>query len=361
MVDKPFPERLLALDLLRGAAACLLILVLCPGTSSAHPEWLVFTKSGRGFGPADLLYPLFFFIMGVSMWFSFEKHKFRFSKPLLINILRRSLIFFALGLVAHNVFFGRTTTFGMRFHPLLHLGFGYAISAFLVLICSRRVLMLTSLALIIVYGVLFVCLPQFAKPTFPSAEAGLDDMASNTMLPVDIYGLTATIACTFLCLLGWLSAVLLAHLREKKAILVRDLGLWGLALVFIGLIWDLVLPISPPQWTGSYLLLSAGISILLFGLCLWLIDLRQWRNGTGFFFAFGQNTLLAASLSQVLYLVSFTMSAQTETGISHWIAERCFAPWAGAGLGSLLFSLCILLLCWLLCRYLLTHNKRYTA
>lgn len=91
-------QRLVSLDVLRGMTIAGMILVNNPGSPNAiypllrHAKW-------NGLTFADLIFPLFMFIMGVSTYISFNKLEFKLNKILLIKILKRTLIIFAIGLL----------------------------------------------------------------------------------------------------------------------------------------------------------------------------------------------------------------------------------------------------------------------
>ena len=92
--------RLVSLDVFRGITIAGMILVNNPGTWSAvypplrHAEW-------NGCTPTDLIFPFFLFIVGVAITLSLSKRKSRGDNQtkLILNIFRRSIILFLLGLL----------------------------------------------------------------------------------------------------------------------------------------------------------------------------------------------------------------------------------------------------------------------
>lgn len=91
-------KRLLAVDILRGITIAGMLLVNNPGTWShlyaplSHAEWI-------GLTPTDLVFPFFMFVMGVSMYFSLRKFNFSMSGPLMLKIVRRTVLLFLIGWV----------------------------------------------------------------------------------------------------------------------------------------------------------------------------------------------------------------------------------------------------------------------
>ena len=78
-------QRLLALDVLRGLTIGGMILVNSPGTwSYVYPPLL--HSSWNGLTMADVIYPLFMFMMGMSMYISLKKFSFTLDKALFLKI-----------------------------------------------------------------------------------------------------------------------------------------------------------------------------------------------------------------------------------------------------------------------------------
>jgi predicted acyltransferase len=93
------PERLVSLDVFRGATIAAMILVNNPGdwghvfSPFLHAEW-------HGWTFTDLIFPFFLYIVGVAIVYAFARRRRSASSKadLYKKILRRTLILFALGL-----------------------------------------------------------------------------------------------------------------------------------------------------------------------------------------------------------------------------------------------------------------------
>lgn len=335
-------DRQLALDFLRGAAVCLLILVSCPGDWGQHAAQLRPTLSGRGFVLADLCQPMFLYISGASLWFSFVAQDARWSRPLLLKIGLRCLVFLLFGFLCDYVL-DRFSGAPLQ-HPCAGIFQRISLSLVLAVTLARS---LPRQGLLIVLVVMLLAHGYLGDSTSQTPIWGLGPLHQwSELLPA-----------TALVLLGWLNATFISYRKGLPNIIARDLALLGLGVVFLAVVWDLWYPITPGTWSSSYALLGGGMSLLILATCVWLIDARNWRNGTGFVFAFGKNALFAGIFAQVLYLLLLHASpvAQGEPA-RQWFFERMLSPWAGAVLGSLFFAVAILLLSWVPCRYLLTRN-----
>lgn len=90
-------QRIIALDVLRGITIGGMILVNSPGTWEhvfapfRHSAW-------NGMTFADLIFPLFLFMTGVSMYISLQKYNFMLTLPLFVKILKRTALIFLIGM-----------------------------------------------------------------------------------------------------------------------------------------------------------------------------------------------------------------------------------------------------------------------
>ncbi len=90
--------------------------------------------------------------------------------------------------------------------------------------------------------------------------------------------------------------------------LLAGLIITGIAGLITGLLWNPTFPINKNLWTSSYVLYSAGWSLLTLALCYWLIDMRrlnETRAGKAFLWpwlVFGSNAITAFVISNFLVL-----------------------------------------------------------
>src|SRR5215475_2505366 len=95
----PSQQRLMSLDVFRGATIAGMMLVNNPGNWDAayepllHAEW-------HGWTFTDLIFPFFLWIVGVAMPLSMSRRieQGQSRRDLFLHVLRRSVIIFALGL-----------------------------------------------------------------------------------------------------------------------------------------------------------------------------------------------------------------------------------------------------------------------
>jgi predicted acyltransferase len=362
--------RYLSVDFYRGLTIAFMIIVNTPGTWEhvyaplRHAVW-------HGCTPTDLVFPSFMFIIGVSMWFSFAKFDRKWSAEAGWKILRRTALIFFIGFLLNNFpFFWKNWDTWRVMGVMQRLGLGYGIAAVLVLTLPRKVLFAVAAGILLLYwGILNWFAAPGADPYGAAGSAILrldswlfgvnhlykETVAPGVRIPFDPEGLLSTLPSVSTVLLGWFSGELMSNRTHQKDLLVRDLLIYGLIIGFAGLAWDLFFPINKKIWSSSYVLYVGGISMILLALSIWLIDIRNWRNGPGFFLAFGANPLFAYIFSEALVISLFNITwgaGDSATNAQEWIYTTFFKPIEGREFSSFLFAFVYTLLCWLVCRWL---------
>lgn len=366
MTESSASGRYLAVDFYRGLTIALMIIVNTAGDWShiyaplRHAKW-------HGVTPTDLVFPSFMFIIGVSMWFAFAKYDRKWSPELGWKILRRVVILFVIGLLLNKFpWYWKDFESWRILGVPQRLALGYGIGAILALTLSRKALIWVSAGLLLLYWAILWKFPLMGGDPYAlhtNAVRILDRMLFGDShlyhgdgIPFDPEGLLSTLPAIVTVLLGWLSGELLSSRATQKDLLVRDLLVFGLICGFVGLAWDLFFPINKKLWTSSYVLYAGGVSMVMLAASVWVIDVRGWRNGTGFFLAFGANALFAYIFSEVLIItlsaIRWTSANGETTSAAGWIYDTVFRPIEGAEFSSFLFAFVYMLVCWLVCRWL---------
>ena len=99
--------------------------------------------------------------------------------------------------------------------------------------------------------------------------------------------------------------------------------------------------------------------MIFFAFSVWCIDVKGWRKGAGFFLTFGANSLFAYILSEALIIALYAITwgeGTEEVNAKDWIYNAVFQSLAPTPLGSFLFSLAYMLVCWLVCRWLFVRK-----
>ncbi len=357
--------RYLSIDFYRGLTIALMLIVNTPGSWQhvysplLHAEW-------SGCTPTDLVFPSFMFIIGVSMWFSFEKYGRRLNRELGMKVLKRTVILFALGLLLAKFPFFWKDWDKLRFLGVLpRLALGYGFASLLALTIPGRWLPATAAGILLGYwGLLYA----FAEPgqdpygllgnvvrQVDLAVMGPAHMWQGKGVPFDPEGILSTLPAIVTVLLGWWSGQLMQRRQEEKILAVRDLLLCGVVLAGAGLAWDLVFPINKSLWTSSFVLYTGGISMILLAFSVWALDIADGRRYITFFLVFGANPLfayvLAGLLTKTMLKVQW-MEGEETVSLYGWISNNLFRPIDAGQFGSLLFALTFMLICWSVCFYL---------
>lgn len=139
---------------------------------------------------------------------------------------------------------------------------------------------------------------------------------------------------------------------------LTKLLLFGITMIAISLVWNNFLPINKKLWTSSYVLLTIGTDCILLSTLIYLIDFLKLIKWTYFFQVFGKNPLFIYLLSELgATLLWFFRVGEKKQSLYVWLYENIFQA-AGNYLGSFLFALTVMLVCWLI-GYWMDKKKIY--
>ncbi len=328
-------NRIAALDAFRGFTVAAMLLVNNPGTWAAiywplaHAEW-------HGWTPADLIFPFFLFIVGVTTELS------RKEPP---GILRRGLIIIACGLLLHLFPYFRFET--LRWMGVLQrIGIVYIVAALIAWRCSRRTIAILAAVILLGYwGVL-------TRGPLEPPEATIAAQVDRALIPEahlwkqaktwDPEGPLSTIPAIATALLGVLTA------RAVKEQNVRQLTIAGLIGIAAGAAWGLVFPINKNLWTSSYVVFTAGWACLILGIWIRWLPARP-------FGVFGLNPLIAfvgsGMMTRLLGIIKVGGVSLHAAGY-----RTLFKPYFEPHLASLLYALTFVLV-WYVILWVLDRNR----
>jgi predicted acyltransferase len=401
MPDRAPTNRVLSIDVLRGITIAFMILVNDPG-DWAHTYSQLDHAKWNGWTLTDLVFPSFLFLVGASLIFSLSSRIARSAssqldpatrRSLALHILRRSAIIFALDIFLTLAPYFHIHT--LRIYGVLtRIAICYLCAGLICLTTrSTRALLAISAALLIGYWAImrFVPVPGFGTPVrdIPLLDPDRNltawlDRAINDLLQRTIHtgrlyehtrdpeGLLSTIPAIATTLLGAVSALWIRRVDIKsgtpitKPQCAMGLFLAGLLSLAFGLFWNIWFPINKNLWTSSYVLFSAGCSLLGLAACYWLIDIRHLNDTrvgkwlTWPWLVFGSNAIVAYAVSVVIVktMLFIKTSSLGPTGRPltawGWTYTHIFARNGSTELTSLAFALTFVAICfipnWLLWR-----------
>lgn len=297
-----------ALDVLRGLAIALMILVNTPGNWS-HVYSPLLHASWDGFTFADIVFPGFLFVVGAAMAFSLKNA--RLDPATLLKIIKRGVLMFACGLLLN--FLGHPDLATLRIPGVLQrIALCYVLAAVLVLSLPKRGVFAAAIVLLLGYfGLLQLSDAPFALEQNLVRSIDLAIFSSAHIyqgygMPFDPEGLLSTLPATVNVLVGYLVA---ASLKGKPATqAVRDLAGIGAVLIVLALIGHWGWPVNKPLWSGTYVALSCGLLLWLLAALVYLVDIRQATRWTEPLRIYGTNPLL-------IYMLSWMFSVST----SRWL------------------------------------------
>lgn len=412
------PARVLSIDVLRGLTIALMILVNDPG-DWAHTYAQLDHAKWNGFTLTDLVFPNFLFLVGASIILSLSARlagnagKARdvaavgtidpvTRRALALRILRRAASIFLIDLFLTAAPYFHLTS--LRIYGVLtRIAICYLVIGLLCLFTRRMsVLAGTAVSILLAYWLLmrFVPVPGFGVPTHDiplldpdrNLAAWLDRAITASLQRTlhtgrlyehtrDPEGLLSTLPAIATTLIGSIAALWIrrpvpilpapspsdppvipmpeARFRRQT---VSALLLGALFCQQGATVWNHVFPINKNLWTSSYVLLSAGCSLMGLALCYYLIDILrvQHRSRLGRallwpWLVFGSNAITAYAVSvffvKTLLLIkvrdSWNPDPSKVISAWGWIYTHLFARGHSTNNTSLAFALAFVLVCFL--------------
>jgi len=344
----PPTNRLRALDLFRGLTVAGMIVVNCSGSDDVFP--LLDHAPWHGLTLADLVFPSFLVVLGVSAALSYAARRGRGETRgvFVRHAAERAVGLFALGVLINFVVY-REAAGGIRWPGVLQrialcwLG----TSAFL-LADAPALEPAAAAAMLLGYWLVLTRVPV------PGGGAGvltpegnlaswLDRrvMGGHLETPLqDPEGLLSTIPALATTLIGLIAGRRLAETGGERA--APRLLAGGAALAALGMAWGPAFPVNKHLWTSSYALLTSGLCLAGLGACLRFSAETPPRGGRALE-ALGRRALSAYVLSGFVYGVLEFVPARLPGGgagnAKLWLTARLFAPWLSPRLASLAFAL----------------------
>lgn len=370
-------ERFLSLDVFRGMTICFMIIVNTPG-SGAEPFAPLLHAPWHGFTPTDLVFPSFLFAVGNAMSFSLVRYKQISDAAFLKKVIKRTLLIFLLGyLLSWFPFFRWDDAGHMAAAPiqntrilgvLQRIALCYLFASLLIHYCATRTVYIVSALLLIGYWVLLLL---FGDPSDPygmltnagyyidKAVLGERHMYHGEGVAFEPEGLLSTLPAIVNVVIGYYAGVFIQR-KGKGYETMTKLLLTGALFIFLALCWHPFFPINKKLWSSPFVLLTTGLDLVLIGALLYIVELRNWNvlNWTRFFVVFGKNPLFIYLLSELLVISLYTIrmpSGETPFG---WINENFYQVLAPGAIGSLLFALSFMLVCWFV-GWLLDRRRIY--
>jgi predicted acyltransferase len=358
-VSRTLEHRDYALDALRGLAIVGMILVnSAPPTDSiyaplVHAPW-------HGWTLADTIFPLFLFVVGVSIALAVKRSGGEGGTSVIEiywKIVRRVVLLFAISVVLVNFPYYELHKLKLT-GVLAHIALCYLVVALIYLHTTWR----AQLALIpTIWFVHWALLGLLEVPGFGAgvltqegnASTYVDQLllgphSNSFMIETDPEGVLVMFSSITTTMIGLLTGVWLQSRRDMPT---RIAGMFtaGFALFVLGNVWDLVLPINKSLWTGSFVALTAGISLQVFAVGYWVTEFCGFKSWAKPLQIAGVNALtfyvLAGAIQRILVYGRIYGEDGVPVRLRHVIYEQLFSSWIPGKPGALVFTLTYLLFC----------------
>jgi predicted acyltransferase len=357
--------RLLSVDIFRGLMVAGMILVDNPG-SDERAYWPIVHAEWNGWTPADFIFPSFLFLVGVAMIYSFQARLQRGETrgQILAHAAKRTAMLIVLGIL-------------MNGFPVFHLA-DWRIEGVLqrIAVCyfAAAILVLWSdwkgqiagivICLLGYWAILwFVPVPGFGMP---GRDIPFLDMNGNIVAWLDralfsgrLYdgtrdpeGLISNIPALATALCGVLTGQWLRSARGERTKLAGLLAA-GACGAMLGKVWNIWFPINKHMWTSSFVVWSAGLSLLFLAVLYWVVEIRVWRGGwTLAFLVFGMNPIVGYIADALVYGPAYSWHVKGPNGTPINLHEFAFgylsALPVSVAAASLTYSLLAVTFCWVL-------------
>ena len=271
------------------------------GRQLQHAKW-------EGFHFYDLIFPMFVFIIGVSLVFSLSRIIQQQGRTAAIGrVLRRGVCLYLLGILYYGGF--STHLQDIRLLGVLQrLALCYTFAGLAFCCFGKRGLVVLCVALLVGYWAFmtFVPVPGVGAGNFAEGK-NLANYIDRQYLPWHKYdgdhdpeGLLSTLPAIGNCLLGVFAGLLLKSGSVAPRRKVNYLLVAGLISILLGYAWGLQFPVIKKIWTSSYVLVVAGWSAILLGTFYLIIDVWKYQRWTTPFVWIGMNALTIYILHELI-------------------------------------------------------------
>jgi len=322
--------RLISLDVLRGfvmfwimsgehiihalAKAAPIPVFIWMSSQLHHTDW-------NGITFYDMIFPVFLFVAGVSMPYSFDKKMInagvktpmelpsKEKQKIYLSMLKRTCILLFLGLVVNGLlrFDGYNQT---RFASVLgRIGLAWFFAGMIYLNFDLKKQLLWFAGILFGYYLVLklVPVPNFGAGIL-TKEGSFTSYIDQQFLPgrlhskvYDPEGLFSTIPAIATALLGVFLGTFLKHsindsVSRKTIIMITS----AIVLIGIGMIWNYDFPINKRLWSSSFVCYVGGFSILFFTFFYLIIDVWGFRTWAFPLIIIGSNSILIYMASEGL-------------------------------------------------------------
>lgn len=339
-------HRLASLDILRGFDLFLLLFlqpILVSISRAYSSPWYdavmhqLDHEIWQGFRLWDLVMPLFLFMTGAAMPFSFSKYR---SQPnarsaIYRRILRRVLLLFVAGMIVQgNLLAFSLDSLKIYNNTLQAIAAGYLIAAVILLNLSPKWQILATALLMIIYSIPMALLGDFNHGS--SFAFNVDAIIlGNFRGDLTYTWVWSSLNFGATVMFGALAGTLMKNPRNlPRTKIAAILVATGCILSILGLALNHIEPIIKRLWTSSMTIYSAGLCYILMALFYWWIDVLGHSRGLNWLKIYGMNAITAYVIGEVINFRSIVQSISY--GLQPLLADF-YPAWLTFGNALILF------------------------
>ena len=359
MSEKICVKRISELDILRGVAISIMIIVDAP---SAEIYYLLEHAPWEGLTIADLAFPGFVFAMGMSVAISISRRAINLEKT-----FKRSAILFLLGIFLNTLpfviayflwaeftsadFFSRAVEHGRFFGILQRLALTYLFGMCLIkFLKSDKKIFCAAFVILILYSAGFhlyapenpFAIEKNISRTIDFIFPGVNHLYTPNLDPEGFYG---TFSSTAEFLFGFISGKILLkdNLAEKK-IYYSIIG--GGIFFAIGIIWTNFDIIAKQIWTAPFTLITSGIELFLLAGILKILQISA-KKFLQPLQVLGKNPLFFFSALNISLIILYVTRIEN-ISVWEWLYQHTFEEIGSTEFSSMIFCFAWFIL-WIIC------------
>jgi len=294
----------------------------CINEQLNHVEWF-------GFHFYDIIMPLFLFLVGISMVYSYRKRLSveKSNVPLWKHTMKRIVILWLLGMIVQgNLLSYDVSKFLLFSNTLQAIACGYLIATVIILYLPVLHQITATVGLLLLYWAIMALIPiagstvgaytpdrNVAQFVDAAILGRFDDGLDYTWIVSSLnFGATTMLGvfCGYILQSG-----------VSKYTKFRNFIIFGVSILALALVWNIWHPIIKKIWTSSFVLFSGGISILLLAAFYLIIDVWNVRKGTKWMIIIGSNAIFAYMVWHVFNVQLRSMADVFMIGLKPFIGS----------------------------------------
>ncbi len=340
-----------------------MIIVNTPGSGATpfapleHAAWF-------GFTPTDLVFPSFLFAVGNAMSFSMKRYIEMGNAAVLTKIFKRTLLIFLIGYLMYWFPFFNFDNGHFAWSPISHtrimgvlqrIALCYCFASLMIHFLSKQSVIILSVVLLFAYWILLLVFGDPASPYSMTGNAGIfldkfilgdNHMYHGEKIAFDPEGILSTLPAIVNVVIGYYAGKFIQQ-KGKGYDVISKMLLTGCLFIVLALCWNMVFPIGKKLWSSPFTLLTTGLDLVILSFLIYALEINDWNKGnwTRFFTILGKNPLPVYVLSETL-VIFFYMVSVKGSSLYGWINDNFYQVIAPGAIGSLLFAISYMLICW---------------